>query len=469
MSSNHEGLTETILSSASFKLKKDFFLSGKTKSYNFRLEQLKKLKRTIKQMENEVLNAVRQDLHKPDFEGYVSELGLVYEEINLAVKKLRRWMKPKRVTTPLIHFHSVSKVYQEPLGVVLIISPWNYPFQLLLAPLIGAIAAGNCIILKPSRQTPHTAAIIAKVIENTFDSNYISVIQGKGSEIIPHLMDMYRFDHIFFSGSKPVGKNIGIAAAEKQTSCTLELGGKNPAIIDKNVNLKVAAKRLLWGKFFNAGQSCVAPDYLLIHEDIKDKFIDLAKVILTEFFGSNPCTSDSLAHIVNDKRMELLISYIKNENVVIGGAYDRKTRAIEPTIVDDVDINSPLMREEIFGPILPVITFRNRDEAVRIINSNPFPLALYIFTSDSRIEKYFIENIPFGGGCCNHTKIQFSNPCLPFGGIGYSGTGHYHGEFSFRTFSHYKSIIKSGTLFDLPQKYPPYTKSALWFISRFFK
>ena len=469
MSSTGENLTDHILSSADFELKREFFINGNTRDLKFRLHQLKKLKAAIKEMENEILQAVKTDLHKPDFEVIMSEVGLVYQEINYMVRRLKKMAKTRRVKTPLVHFHSVSRIYPQPLGVVLIIGPWNYPFQLLLVPLAGAIAAGNCVVLKPSNKSAQTSAVIGKVISSAFEKNYISVVQGSGSKIVPVLMDNFRFDHIFFSGSVPVGKEIRRAAAEELVPITLELGGKNPVVIDKNVNLTIAAHRIIWGKFLNAGQSCTSPDYLLIHEDIKDQFLNLAVKIIGSFYGSNPCASDHLTHIVNESRMEVLISYLKQGNIIYGGSYDREALVIEPTIIDQVDFNSPLMKEEIFGPILPVITFKTFKETLEIINRNPYPLVLYVFTSDSKVEKYFRENVPYGNGCINHTQIQFTNPHLPFGGIGFSGIGYYHGESSFRTFSHYKSIMKSGTLFDLKLKYPPFTKQAVKITSWFFK
>jgi len=448
---------EKLLDNAFVDEKKNFFDSGATLSYEFRVKQLNKLKAAIVGYEFEVEQALRADLHKPEFEAYTSEVALLYSEINYTLKHLKKWMKPDRVTTPLVHFPSTSRVYKEPLGVNLIIGPWNYPFQLLLAPLIGAIAAGNTIVLKPSELTPNTARVIEDMISRTFDKNYISVVQGDGAEVVPELMSRYRFDHIFFTGSVAVGKIIGKQAAEKLSPVTLELGGKSPAIVDSSVNLHVAARRIAWGKCFNAGQTCVSPDYVLVEESIKDEFVSLYRQALDDFYGELSPENDNYAHILNEKRFDTLASYLSQGRILLGGKVDRDRLFIAPTLMDEVDMQSPIMQEEIFGPIMPLITFRAYDEVLDIIAKNPYPLSLYHFTTDKTKERFIRRRVQFGGGAVNNTIVHLSTPNLPFGGIGTSGHGSYHGKQSFDTFSHKKSIMKTGTWFDPPLRYAPYT------------
>ena len=466
MDSDIINIEKSLIDAVVFESKEEFFSSGKTRSYSFRLEQLIKLKQVIKLKEDDILSALKLDLNKPGTEAFVGELALVYDEIDYAVKKLKKWMKPEKVKTPLFHFPSVSKIYAEPLGTVLIIGPWNYPFQLMIAPVIGAIAAGNCIVIKLSEETPATSRIIESIIEKSYSKDYISVVQGEGHVVVPLILKQYRFDHIFFTGSVPVGKLIGIAAAEKHIPCTLELGGKSPAIVDKDVNLKVAVKRLIWGKFFNSGQTCVAPDYALVHKDIKEQFIKTALSVIDELYGKIPLKSPDLTCIINKKRFNTLVSYMEQGKILCGGNYDSESLLIEPTIVDDVDPDSPLMTEEIFGPILPVVIYEDFEDARRIISRNPFPLAAYIYTENKEYESRFIEQLQFGGGCVNNSILHLSNVELPFGGIGYSGSGSYHGKYSFKTFSHYKSVVKTATFFDIKMKYALYNDSGLSFIRK---
>jgi len=396
------------------------------------------------------------DLHKPSFEAYSGEIGLVYSELNHAIKNLKYWMKPESKPTPIALDPSTSTVYSQPLGVVLIISPWNYPFQLMFSPLVGAIAAGNCLVLKPSENTPHTANLIEKIVSETFDKNYISVVQGTGEEIGINLIKPYRFDHIFFTGSQPVGKKIMSMAAEHLTPVTLELGGKGPVIVDENVNLTVAAKRIAWAKCFNAGQTCIAPDYVLVHESHKDALIAKMKEFLPTFFNGNPLQSEHYAHIINEKRFNTLVSYLKDVNILHGGKYDAATRCIEPTIVDGVSENHPMAKEEIFGPILPIYTFKDIKEVVPFIRKNRYPLACYVFSKSKKNKQYIIDNVEFGGGCINNLLVQFANTDLPLGGCGTSGIGRYHGDYSFNTFSHKKSIISTATFIDPSLRYAPY-------------
>jgi len=444
-----------------YNQKRVFFDNGNTQSYEFRLEQLKKFKAAIESCEDEILQALYNDMRKPKFEAFTSEIGIMYEEIEHAIKHLKNWMEPKQVSTPMVLHPSSSYIYKQPLGVILIIGPWNYPFQLLMAPLVGAIAAGNCAVIKPSNETPFTAQIVEKLINQTFDPNYISVVQGSGSEMGPLLIENNRFDHIFFTGSPKVGSQIAAMAAKHLTPVTLELGGKSPAIVDKKVNIQVAAKRLTWAKYFNAGQTCVCPDYLLVHEEIKNVFVEEMKKNIRLFYGENPQLSPDLTRIVNTKRFQTLTNYLKKGNIVIGGEHDEKDLFIAPTLIDQVSMDDTIMKEEIFGPIMPILTWKTREEVLQKVRLNRYPLACYIFSNDENNKNFFIQNIEFGGGCVNNCMVHLVNPDLPFGGIGNSGMGRYHGEDSFDTMSHTKSIIKTATWLDPSLRYAPYTDKKL--------
>lgn len=446
---------------------KTYFSQGHTRSYSFRAKQLKKLKAVIKHNEDAILAALHADMHKPTFEAFTSEVGVLYEEINFILKYLKYWMSPKPAPTPLVHFLSSSKIITEPLGVVLIIAPWNYPFQLLMAPLIGAIAAGNCAVVKPSEQTPHTALIIEKIITENFSEDYVRVVQGIGAEVIPPMIENFRFDHIFFTGSVPVGKKIAAQAVKELVPVTLELGGKSPAIVDPTAPVHATAKRLAWGKFFNAGQTCISPDYLLVHEDIKEALVGQMVQYIKEFYGDDPSQSQHYTHIVNQQRFQALAEYLKQGEIITGGVTDENNLYIAPTLIENVSWDSPIMQEEIFGPILPILTYKNTDDIFEVISRQPFPLSLYLFTSDKKFEKRILEKVAFGGGAVNTTLVHFANPHLPFGGIGYSGIGRYHGKASFDTFSHQKSIIKTSFILAHPLRYAPYKawqlKIARWF------
>ena len=450
---------DKALKNAYFEEKRAYFESGATRPYSFRKAQLKKLLYAIEVYEEEISQALQMDLHKPDFESFTSEIAFTYMEINHTLKNLKKWMKPDRVSTSLVHFPSRSKVIKEPLGVSMIIGPWNYPFQLQIAPLIGAIAAGNAVVLKPSEMTPHTARVIEMLISETFDREYISVVQGSGAEVVPALMDQHRFDHVFFTGSEPVGKKIAEQAAQKLTPVTLELGGKSPAIVDRTANLKVSARRIAWGKFYNAGQTCVSPDYVLVEESVKEDLIQELRQVIWEFYGEIHPDHPDLAHIVNEKRFDVLQSYLKQGRILLGGHTNRDKLFISPTLMDEVSLDSPLMQEEIFGPILPILTYQNLAEAKQMIARNPHPLSLYLFTEDNNVEQEILRDIQFGGGAINNTIVHLSNPHLPFGGIGSSGYGRYHGKYSFDTFTHLKSVMKTGTWLDVKLRYPPYKLS----------
>jgi aldehyde dehydrogenase (NAD+) len=443
---------------ALFEKQKAFFATQETKTYAFRKEQLELLRTVIQNNEAVISEALLADLGKPPFESYASEIGFVLAEISETLKHLKKWMRPKRKRSGIINFPSKSLLYKEPKGTVLIIGPWNYPFQLIFAPLIASMAAGNTSILKPAEQTPRTAAVIEEIIKGTFDEAYISVVQGEGHKVVPALMEHHRFDHVFFTGSTTVGRKIAEMAAKKLTPCTLELGGKSPAIIDKSAKLDVAVKRIAFGKWLNAGQTCVAPDYVLVHESIKTAFVTKLIDTIKAFYGKDPLKSKDYANIINASRFEILTNFLKEVEIAYGGNWDKSELRIEPTILTLETLENPLMREEIFGPILPILSFGHIDEAIEIVSANPNPLALYLFTNDRHTEERVVGEIPFGGGMVNNTIVHLTNMHLPFGGIGESGWGNYHGLYGFNTFSHFKSIMKTRTWFDLKQKYPPYSQ-----------
>lgn len=431
-----------------------FFEEGRTKDIDFRIEKLKMLRRVIIENEQEIMEALRKDLNKADFESYETEVGLVLEEIKYTIRHLPNWAGRKRVKTPLTHFLSRSYMYSEPYGITLIMSPWNYPFQLTIAPLIGAIAAGNCSIIKPSEYSYHTSAVIDKLISENFDECYIAVVKG-GREVNKTLLEE-KFDYIFFTGSVPVGKIVMEAASKHLTPVTLELGGKSPCIVDETANIDLAAKRIVWGKFLNAGQTCVAPDYLMVQSSVKDKLIHKMKEYITEFYGESPCNNVDYPKIINDKHFNRLLGLLRNENIIFGGECNDKTNQISPTILDNVTWDNAIMQEEIFGPILPVLEFESLGEVISVVNKHPKPLALYLFTNDNEREKNVIKNISFGGGCINDTIVHLATSYMPFGGVGDSGMGGYHGKASFDTFSHKKSILKKSNWLDVPLRYPPY-------------
>ena len=449
-----------------FNDKKIFFEQGHTKSYSFRITQLKRLRNSIKKFEGDLLTALHKDMHKAAMEAYISEVGFVYHEIAVTLKRLKRWMKPARVGTPLALHPSTSRVYPEPLGVVLIISPWNYPVNLSITPLIGAIAAGNCAIIKPSNNTQNTVEVIERIVSDAFDSNYVSVVKGPGEMIGPRLIEKHSFNHIFFSGSPEVGKQVMAMAAKHLTPVTLELGGKSPVIVDCSADIDISAKRIVWGKFFNAGQTCICPDYLIVHHDVKDALLSCIKKYIVQFYGDNPEHSPCLTHIINEKRFNKLIGYLKDVHIVHGGRSSLAEKYIEPTVVDEIPENHPLLKDEIFGPILPVLTYKNTEEVVQIVKKNGYPLSCYIFTKNKAFERQLVNTIEFGGGCINNTIVHIANPHLPFGGVGNSGMGRYHGKYSFDVFSNYKSIVKTSTLIDPMLKYPPYSERKYKWIRR---
>lgn len=421
---------------------------------NFRKEVLIKLLNVVIIHENEIIQALYDDFKKPAFESVLTETSYVILELKHTIKNLKKWSSPKRVFPSLLNFPSKDYIYKEPYGKVLILAPWNYPFQLALCPLISAVAAGNQVVLKPSELTPKTSEIIHKIMGKVFDKNHVEVIEG-GVEVSKQLLSE-RWDYIFFTGSVAVGKIVAKAAAENLTPVTLELGGKNPCIIDETANLKLAAKRIVWGKFVNAGQTCIAPDFILIQKDMKKHFVNYLKEEITKAYGENPEKSPDFARIINTKNWQRLVALIEPEKVVFGGQTNLKDNFIAPTVVEETSLESPIMQEEIFGPLLPILTYKKEAEIDAIISKYEKPLALYIFTENPYFYRRIIQNHSFGGGCINDTMIHFVNKRLPFGGVGHSGIGAYHGNLSFDTFSHQKSIVKKANWLDLPMRYAPY-------------
>lgn len=431
-----------------------YFKDNNTNDLYFRLEKLRVLKRAILENEKDILEALKLDLGKTYFEGYETEIGIVLEEINYAIKNLKKWSKNKKVSTPISQFLSKSYIVNEPYGVVLIISPWNYPFQLTILPLIGAISGGNCVILKPSEFSVNTSKVIYNIINRYFDRGYIDVILGE-VDVNEKLLDN-EFDYIFFTGSMRVGKIIMEKAAKYLTPITLELGGKSPCIVDESANLELSAKRIVWGKFLNAGQTCVAPDYVIAHSDIVNDLIHFIKKHITNFYGENPIKSPNLPKIINKDNFNRLNKFMNNKNILFGGYIDKENLKIEPTIINNINLYEDIMNEEIFGPLLPIITYKNKEDIFEIIRKNPNPLALYLFTKDKNMETHIVNNIAFGGGTINDTIVHLANKNLPFGGRGSSGMGSYHGKKSFDTFTHKKSILKKYNLIDISLRYPPY-------------
>ncbi|MGG7178856.1 aldehyde dehydrogenase [Clostridium paraputrificum] len=435
---------------------KTYFKGNSTLSIDFRINNLRKLKRILKENEDEILEALNKDLGKSHFEGYATELGIVYEEINLAVKNVRKWARRERVKSSIIYYPSKSYIYKEPYGVALIIGPFNYPFQLVISPLIGAISAGNCAIIKPSEHSIETSRILEKIINSNFEESFLKVVEPSGGkELVSELLDL-DFDYIFFTGSVKVGKIVMEMAAKRLTPITLELGGKSPCIVDKDADIKKSAKRIVWGKFLNAGQTCVAPDYMYVHSDIKEKLLsEMVKEIKIQF-GVNHIESSDFPRIISEREIDRISSYIKDGDVYYGGEIIKEGRYISPTLLINIKEGSRIEEEEIFGPILPIYEFRNLDEVLCKINSGEKPLALYYFSEDDeKVEKVLKESTS-GGVTINDTIIHVASSHLPFGGVGNSGIGEYHGKASFDTFSHRKSVLKRGTFMEFPFRFPPY-------------
>ena len=449
---------------------REFFLSGKTLDVGFRIEALNRLRDALRSHEKQINDALYADLRKSPFETYMTETGMVLDEIRHELRHVRSWARIKKVKTPLAQFPSRSFIVPEPYGVVLIMSPWNYPLQLCLEPLVGAIAAGNTAVVKPSAYAPETSSCVAAIIQETFEPDYVAVVQG-GRKENEALLDE-KFDYIFFTGSVAVGKLVMKKASEHLTPVSLELGGKSPVIVDASANMEIAARRLAFGKYLNAGQTCVAPDYLLIEKGLKDRFLPLVVKAIKEFFPDADYSESPV--IVNGKHFDRVTSLIRDgikvgDKVYHGGNADQGTRFIEPTILDNVTFDSPIMQQEIFGPVLPVIEYESLDWAIDRIRERPRPLALYLFSNDKAVQDRILGSVPYGGGCINDTIIHLATSNMGFGGVGESGMGSYHGRKSFDTFTHYKSIVSKSNLIDLPMRYHPYSGSKLGMIKRFLK
>ena len=433
-----------------------YFASGATQSYEFRKQKLEALRAAILQHEADLMNALQQDLKKSAEESWVTEIGFVLAEIRHTLKHLKQWMKPEKVATNLLNLPSKSYVYKEPLGVVFLIGPWNYPFQLLAAPLVGAIAAGNCAVLKPSEYAPATAAVLGKIIAQTFAPEHVLYTEGEGAVVVPQLMNNFRFDHVFYTGSTQVGRMIYEMAAKQLVPVTLELGGKSPCVVESDADVKIAARRIALTKFSNAGQMCVAPDYLLVHASVKDALVEELKTAIQRFYGEEPSVNYNYGKIINERAFNRLVAYINQGKVIFGGKTNAATHYIEPTLLEDVPPDAAVMGEEIFGPLLPILTFNTFEEAKSIIDRNANPLALYIFTNSKTNEEKWLRQVSFGGGCVNNASWHLTNFNLPFGGRGASGIGAYHGKYSFAVFSHQKAVMKTPTWFDPAIKYPPF-------------
>lgn len=438
------------------EMQRNFYLTGKTKDADFRIEMLMRLRDAIRLNEDKIHEALKKDLGKSPFEAYVTEVGFVLSSISLMIKNVREWMEPEQVKTPAHLQPAKSFIVREPYGSVLIIGPFNYPFQLIMDPLIGAIAAGNCAVVKPSEAAVHTTALINELLKEIFPPDFICVVEGGIEET--NVLIHAPFDYIFFTGSVTVGKIVMKAAAERLTPITLELGGKSPVIVDQTANIKIAAERIVWGKFLNNGQTCVAPDYIVVHESVKDKLVKEIINCIRDFYGEEVYASVDYGRIVNLKHFARLSELIRKEkgSIVFGGEMDRDDLYISPTILDNVTWSSPSMEDEIFGPILPILTYQNLGEVIHRIQKLPKPLSAYLFSENAKAQEYFLENLPFGGGCINDTLSHVGNVHLPFGGVGASGMNAYHGKASFDLFTHSKSVLKKSTKLSVRMGFPPY-------------
>lgn len=451
-----------------YHAQKAFFQEGHTRSYAFRLAQIKKLNDLVNKHQQNLIDALQKDLEKHAYEGLITELGPFFSEVKDTLKHLRSWMQPESVTTSLFNTPGSSEIIREPYGNVLVIAPWNYPFLLSFSPLLGAMAAGNCVILKPSEHAPHSAAAMAAIINQHFDPSYIHVIEG-GVEETQALLNT-RWDYIFFTGGPAIGKIIYKAAAEHLTPVTLELGGKSPCVVHKDANLKLAAKRIAWGKWINSGQTCLAPDYLFVQADVKQKFIQYLSDAIHAHYGADPIKSPDYGKIINHRHYERLKSYLSQGRITAGGKYDDGLMRIEPTIMEQVSADSPVMQEEIFGPILPVYTYDKIDEVYAFINKREKPLASYLFSASSAVQKQFLAEISSGGVSINDTVMHITSSQMPFGGVGQSGIGGYHGKYSFDTFSHKKSVLRRGIQpLDTIFRFPPYNMKLLKMMKELLK
>lgn len=457
---------ETTTAQDIVRAQRDFFETGRTKDLDFRREQLRVLKRAVMGNSSAILNALKEDMNKPAFEAYVAEISQVTSGIDYTLKRLSWWARPRRVHTPAYLFLASSHVYPEPVGVALIIGPWNYPMDLVIEPLTGAIAAGNCAVLKPSEIAPATAAVTARIIRENFDPAFVTAVEGGAGEAQALLAE--RFDYIFYTGGSVVGKVVMEAASKNLTPVTLELGGKSPCIVEPDIDVDIAARRITWGKYFNAGQTCIAPDYLLVNRRVKDALLEAIKGYITRFYGDDPKASPDYPRIVSDKHFERISALLGEGDIIAGGQTDAGTRYIAPTVIDNVTLEHKVMQEEIFGPVLPVIAYEDLQEAIDIVRSRPKPLSLYVFTRDRAKQERVMRDTTSGGACINDTMIHYSNPRVPFGGVGISGFGRYHGKWTFETFSNMKGIVDRSFLVDIYLRYPPY-KNAQKLAQRFLR
>ena len=446
----------------------DFFNSGATKSIAYRLQQLKALKKAVLQHEPQLYDALYKDLKKNKEEVWVTEIGFLISELNEAIRNLDYCMQPKTVSTNLANLPSKSYIQYEPLGVVLIIGPWNYPLQLLFTPLVGAIAAGNCVVLKPSEHTPATSAILKKIVEEVFNSNYVLYVEGEGATVVPQLLETFTFDHIFYTGSSVVGRIIYELAAKKLVPVTLELGGKSPCVVTQNANIEIAAKRIVVTKFSNCGQMCVAPDFVLVHQSCKEKFVAQLKQKIESFYGNNPMQNEGYGKMINAKQFNRVKQYLSEGDILYGGDTNEENLYIQPTLIENINLDNKVMQDEIFGPVLPILTYNTTEEALQILKQHKNPLAFYIFSNNAKEQDYWLQQVPSGGACINNCSWHLTNHNLPFGGRGYSGIGKYHGQFSFETFSHSKAVLKTPTWFDPFIKYPPFN-GRLWLFKKLIR
>ncbi|ARN77102.1 aldehyde dehydrogenase [Nonlabens spongiae] len=433
---------------------KAFFETRATFNIDYRINALKKLQKTIKASERDIFDALKKDLGKSNYESFLTEVYVILNELDKYIKNTKSYAKPNRVRPSILNFPSTAKIYKEPYGNTLVIAPWNYPFQLALGPVIGAIAAGNTVVLKPSEFVPATSKVLVEIVSESCEADHVSVILGDAN--VSQKLTALKWDYIFFTGSPKVGKIIYKAAAEHMTPVTLELGGKNPCVIHESANIPVAARRIAWGKFLNAGQTCIAPDYILCHKSVKVEFTEALKKSIIEFYGENPQRSDDYPRIIREEHFENLVGLLKDETVIHGGNHDKDNLYLEPTLVDEPSLNSKVMADEIFGPILPILSYETTEDISNIIKRYPKPLGGYCFTEDKSFASWFIDRFSYGGGVINDSIVQFINERLPFGGVGDGGIGAYHGKKSFETFSHHKSMVHRRTWLDIKIKYPPY-------------
>ncbi|MGB7786905.1 MAG: aldehyde dehydrogenase [Salinimicrobium sp.] len=435
-------------------LQNAFFEAEGTADVNQRIDKLKQLKQLVESKEKQIAEALRRDFQKPEFETYITETSFILSELKFFIKNLKEWTRPERVKSSLLNFPSKDFIYPTPYGVCLVLAPWNYPFQLTLSPAIGAIAAGNTVVLKPSEYTPHTSALIKEMFERVFPPEWVTVVQG-GVDISQQLLEE-KWNYVFFTGSVPVGRIVAKAIAENLTPATLELGGKSPCIVHSSAKIQLAAKRIAWGKFINAGQTCIAPDYILVDAAIKEEFIEALKQAIMSLYGTDPIASPDLSRIINKKHFERLTNLMQGQKCLFGGQSDEESLYIAPSLIDEPDLASKVMQEEIFGPLLPILSYTLEADIEKIIRNYPRPLSLYVFSEEEAFAEKIIQKYHFGGGVVNDVLVHIANKNMPFGGVGDSGYGAYHGKFSFDTFTHKKSISKRATWIDIPLRYPPY-------------